>query len=187
MTPITQAGINKAAWGGACDTFRRGVDPSVYKDDVLTLLVLKDLSDVWKDHRASYQAEPPGHPELVDAMMLQGSFGLPPHASFDALHQRRHEAGNGERIDKALQAIEDATIAKLRDAFQDISFNANKPGDEEQKNDILRHLLEDFAKPALGLRRSRVGQLDFIGGADEYPISRFAATAGKRPSGPPGR
>jgi hypothetical protein len=34
-----------------------------------------------------------------------------------------------------------SNIAKLRDVFQDISFNSNKLGDEEQKNDILRHLL----------------------------------------------
>ena len=179
MNPITQAEINKAAWG-ACDTFRGVVDPSVYKDYVLTLLFLKYLSDVWKDHRTRYEADHPGHSDLVEAMMLQESFVLPHHASFDALHKRRHEAGNGERIDKALHAIEDSNIAKLRDVFQDISFNSNKLGDEEQKNDILRHLLEDFAKPALDLRPSRVGQLDIIGGAYEYLISRFAATAGKK-------
>lgn len=150
------------------------VDPSVYKDYVLTLLFLKYLSDVWKDHRAKYEAEHPGHPDLVEAMMLQESFVLPHHASFDALHKRRHEAGNGERIDKALHAIEDADITKLRDVFQDISVNSNKLGDEEQKNDILRHLLEDFAKPALDLSPSRVGQLDIIGGAYECSPSHFA-------------
>jgi len=179
MNPITQAGINKAAWG-ACDTFRGVVDPSIYKDYVLTMLFLKYVSDVWKDHRAKYEAEYPDHPDLVDAMMLQESFVLPAGASFDALQKRRHEAGNGERIDKALHAIEEANGTKLRDVFQDISFNSNKLGDEEQKNDILRHLLEDFAKPALDLRPSRVGQLDIIGGAYEYLISRFAATAGKK-------
>ena len=179
MTPVTQAEINKAAWG-ACDTFRGVVDPSVYKDYVLTLLFLKYVSDVWKDHYARYQAEPPDSPELVEAMMQQEAFKLPEGASFDALHKRRHEAGNGERIDKALHAIEEANGEKLRDVFQDISFNSNKLGDEEQKNDILRHLLEDFAKEALDLRPSRVGQLDIIGGAYEYLISRFAATAGKK-------
>lgn len=164
MTPITQAEINKAAWG-ACDTFRGVVDPSIYKDYVLTMLFLKYVSDVWKDHRAKYEAEYTGKPELVDAMMQQESFVLPQGASFDALHRRRHEAGNGVRIDKALHAVEEANGDKLRDVFQDISFNSNKLGDEEQKNDILRHLLEDFAKPALDLRPSRVGQLDIIGGA----------------------
>lgn len=179
MTPITQAEINKAAWG-ACDTFRGVVDPSVYKDYVLTMLFLKYVSDVWTDHRARYEAEHPNAPDLVDALMQQEAFVLPAGASFDALYQRRHEAGNGERIDKALHAIEEANGTKLRDVFQDISFNSNKLGDEEQKNDILRHLLEDFAKPALDLRQSRVGSLDIIGGAYEYLISRFAATAGKK-------
>ena len=179
MTPVTQSEINKAAWG-ACDTFRGVVDPSIYKDYVLTLLFLKYLSDVWQDHLTRYQAEYPDAPELVEAMMQQEAFVLPQGASFSNLHKRRHEPGNGERIDKALHAIEEANITKLRDVFQDISFNSNKLGDEEQKNDILRHLLEDFAKPALDLRPTRVGQLDIIGGAYEYLISRFAATAGKK-------
>lgn len=179
MTQVTQAEINKAAWG-ACDTFRGVVDPSVYKDYVLTLLFLKYVSDVWTDHHDKYTVEHADSPELVDAMMQQEAFKLPIDASFSALHKRRHEAGNGERIDKALHAIEEANGEKLRDVFQDISFNSNKLGDEQQKNDILRHLLEDFNKDALDLRPSRVGQLDIIGGAYEYLISRFAATAGKK-------
>lgn len=179
MNPITQQEINKAAWG-ACDTFRGVVDPSIYKDYVLTMLFLKYVSDVWKDHRTRYLAEHPDAPELVEALMQDEAFVLPDGAGFEALHARRFEAGNGTRIDKALHAIEEANGTKLKDVFQDISFNSNKLGDEEQKNDILRHLLEDFAKPALDLRPSRVGTLDIIGGAYEYLISRFAATAGKK-------
>ena len=152
MNPITQDQINKAAWG-ACDTFRGVVDPSIYKDDVLTLLFLKYLSDVWKDHRARYEDEHGDHPDLIDALMQQEAFVLPAGAAFDALHKRRHEPGNGERIDKALHAIEEANIAKLRDVFQDISFNSNKLGDEEQKNDILRHLLEE--RPLFRFRGGR--------------------------------
>lgn len=64
--------------------------------------------------------------------------------------------------------------------FQDISFNANKLGEEQQKNDLLRHLLEDFAKPALNLRPSRIGQLDIIGNAYEYLIKNFASSSGKK-------
>jgi len=66
MTKVTQADINKAAWG-ACDTFRGVVDPSVYKDFVLTLLFLKYVSDVWKDHHDKYSAEHADSPELVAA------------------------------------------------------------------------------------------------------------------------
>ncbi|MGF7007209.1 type I restriction-modification system subunit M N-terminal domain-containing protein [Aminobacter sp. BE322] len=176
---ITQDTINKAAWA-ACDTFRGTVDASVYKDYVLTMLFLKYISDVWKDHYDSYKSKHGDHPELIEAMMAQEQFVLPKRANFYDLHRDRHKAGNGERIDKALHAIEEANGSKLRDVFQDISFNANRLGDEEQKNDILRHLLEDFAKPELDMRPSRVGDLDIIGGAYEFLISKFAASAGKK-------
>src|SRR3989304_5193831 len=112
--------------------------------------------------------------------MKEEQFVLPKGKDFDALYRDRHKPGNGERIDKALHAIEEANGNKLRDVFQDISFNANKLGDEEQKNDILRHLLEDFAKPELNLRPSRVGTLDIIGNAYEFLIKNFASTSGKK-------
>jgi len=179
FTQVTQDHINKAAWA-ACDTFRGTVDASVYKDYVLTMLFLKYISDGWKDHRETYKQKHGDHPELIDALMAQEQFVLPAGASFDELYRQRHKAGNGERIDKALHAIEEANGSKLRDVFQDISFNSNRLGDEEYKNDILRHPLEDFAKPELDLRPSRVGDLDIIGGAYEYLISRFAASAGKK-------
>lgn len=60
---ISQDDINKAAWG-ACDTFRGVVDPSIYKDYVLTMLFLKYISDVWHDRLAGYHAEH-GDAELV--------------------------------------------------------------------------------------------------------------------------
>lgn len=44
MNPVTQSEINKAAWG-ACDTFRGVVDPSIYKDYVLTMLFLKYVGE----------------------------------------------------------------------------------------------------------------------------------------------
>ena len=153
-TDLAQDTINSAVWG-ACDTFRGTVDPSIYKDYVLTMLFLKYVSDVWQDHYDEYKKQYGDHPELIKEMLKNERFVLPPKANFYALHDKRHQPGNGERIDKALHAIEDANIGKLRDVFQDISFNSNKLGDEQQKNDILRHLLEDFAKPELNLRPSR--------------------------------
>jgi type I restriction enzyme M protein len=178
-SPINQDEINKAVWG-ACDTFRGVVDPSIYKDYVLTMLFLKYLSDVWQDHREQYEAEYGDEPELIAELMKNERFVLPDSANFYALYEARFEPGNGERIDKALHAIEEANIAKLRDVFQDISFNSNKLGDDKQKNDILRHLLEDFAKDALNLRPSRIGNLDVIGNAYEFLIKNFAATSGKK-------
>lgn len=176
---ISQDSINSAVWA-ACDTFRGTVDPSIYKDYVLTMLFVKYLSDVWQDHYDNYKEEYGDHPELIQEMMANERFILPDSANFYALYNARHEPGNGERIDKALHAIEEANISKLADVFQDISFNSNKLGDEKQKNEILRHILEDFAKDELNLRPSRIGNLDVIGNAYEFLIKNFAATSGKK-------
>lgn len=176
---IKQERINKAVWN-ACDTFRGTVDPSIYKDYVLTMLFVKYLSDVWQDHYDEYAREHGDVPELIEALMQNERFVLPSAANFYAMHEARHEPGNGERIDKALHAIEEANTGKLADVFQDISFNSTKLGDEKQKNEILKALLEDFAADDLNLRPSRVGKLDIIGNAYEYLIKQFAASSGKK-------
>ena len=176
---IDQGKINQAVWE-ACDSFRGVVDPSIYKDYVLTMLFLKYISDVWQDHYDKYRQDHGDHPELIEELLKNERFVLPKDASFYALYERRFEAGNGERIDKALHAIEEANIHKLRDVFQDITFNSTRLGDEAQKNDILRHVLEDFNKADLNLRPRRIGKLDVIGNAYEYLIKNFAATSGKK-------
>ena len=180
---ISQDSINKALWS-ACDTFRGTISADTYKDFILTMLFLKYISDVWQDHYDSYQMKYGDEPELIEEMMKNERFVLPAEASFYALYERRHEPGNGERIDKALHAIDEANGNKLKDAgksvFQDISFNTDKLGEEKQKNTILRHLLEDFAKPELDLKPSRVGTLDVIGNAYEYLIKNFAASGGQK-------
>lgn len=180
---INQDTINKALWA-ACDTFRGTVSADTYKDFILTMLFLKYISDVWQDHYDQYQAEHGDESELIEEMMKNERFVLPKSSSFYTLFEHRHEPGLGERIDQALHAIEEANGTKLKDAgksvFQDISFNTDRLGEEKQKNTILRHLLEDFAKPELNLKPSRVGKLDVIGNAYEYMIKLFAASGGQK-------
>ncbi|MEZ9170111.1 type I restriction-modification system subunit M [Vibrio cyclitrophicus] len=177
-TPINQDEINKAVWA-ACDTFRGTVDPSIYKDFILTMLFLKYISDVHQDKFDELSKQFDGNEQMIAAMMSKQSFKIPTGATFWDLYEARFEAGNGTRIDTALHAIEEANGTKLKNVFQDISFNTDKLGDEKQKNDILRHLLEDFGKDTLNLRPSRVGSLDVIGNAYEYLIKHFAAGSGK--------
>jgi type I restriction enzyme M protein len=176
---IKQDDVNKAVWA-ACDTFRGTVSADIYKDYVLTMLFLKYISDVWQDHYDAYARDYGDTPKLIIEMMKNERFVLPAEASFYALYNRRYEPGNGEQIDQALHAIEDANTGKLRDVFQDISFNSNRLGEEAQKNDLLRHLLEDFNKPELNMRPSRIGNLDVIGNAYEFLIKNFASDAGRK-------
>ena len=179
----SQETINKALWA-ACDTFRGTISADTYKDFILTMLFLKYISDVWQDHYDTYQKEHGDEPDLIRELMKSERFVLPEDASFYALYERRHEPGNGERIDQALHALEEANGTKLRDSsksvFQDISFNTDNLGEEKQKNTILRHLLEDFAKAELDLRPSRVGTLDVIGNGYEFLIKNFAAGGGQK-------
>lgn len=176
---IEQDRINRAVWG-ACDTFRSMVDPSIYKDYVLTMLFLKYISDVWLDHYDSYQKEYGDHAEIIEEILKHERFVLPPEASFYRLYDQRHEPGNGARIDQAFRALASSNFEKLRNVFQDIQFDSNKLGDEKQKDEILCHLLQDYGKPELNLRPSRVGNLDVIGNAYEFLIRHFASTSGKK-------
>ncbi|MGU5675727.1 type I restriction-modification system subunit M [Aeromonas hydrophila] len=182
-TSINQEDINKALWA-SCDIFRGTVSPDTYKDFVLTMLFLKYISDVWQDHYDGYKDKYGDEPELIEEMLKNERFVLPKQASFYALYERRHEPGNGERIDQALHAIEEANGTKLKDAgksvFQDISFNTDRLGEEKQKNTLLRFLLEEFAKNELNLKPSRVVFLDVIGNAYEYLIKNFAASGGQK-------
>ncbi|HBW0106659.1 type I restriction-modification system subunit M [Klebsiella aerogenes] len=180
---IDQDRINRVLWG-VCDIFRGTISPDTYKDFILTMLFLKYISDVWQDHYDGYKKEYGDEPELIEEMMKNERFVLPKEASFYALYERRNEPGNGERIDEALHAIEEANGTKLKDAgksvFQDISFNTDKLGEEKQKNGILKDLLVEFANPELNLKPSRVGGLDIIGNAYEYLIGKFAANSGQK-------
>jgi type I restriction enzyme M protein len=180
---VKQEDINKALWA-ACDIFRGTISADTYKDFVLTMLFLKYISDVWQDHYDTYHKKYGDEPELIEEMLKSERFVLPRDASFYALYEQRHEPGNGERIDQALHAIEEANGTKLKDAgksvFQDISFNSDRLGEQKQKNTILRDLLEEFSKAELNLKPSRVGSLDVIGNAYEYLIKNFAASGGQK-------
>ncbi len=180
---INQDAINKALWS-ACDVFRGTISADTYKDFILTMLFLKYVSDVWQDHYNNYKKDYGEEPELIEEMMKNERFVLPPQSNFYTLYERRYEAGNGERIDQALHALEEANGTKLKDAgksvFQDISFNTDKLGEEKQKNTILKDLLEVFAVADLDLKPSCVGTLDVIGNAYEYLIKNFAASGGQK-------
>ncbi|NWK75161.1 type I restriction-modification system subunit M [Acinetobacter sp. SwsAc6] len=183
VTQINQDTVNKALWS-ACDVFRGTVSADTYKDYILTMLFLKYISDVWQDHYDNYKNEYGDEPELIEEMMKNERFVLPRESNFYTLLEHRFEPGNGERIDMALHALEEANGTKLKDVgksvFQDISFNTDKLGEEKQKNTILKDLLEVFAVPDLDLKPSRVGSLDVIGNGYEFLIKNFAASGGQK-------
>lgn len=176
---ITQQQINQAAWA-ACDSFRGAVDAGQYKDYILVMLFLKYISDLWNDHLATYKKKFGGDDARIRRRLERERFVLPEGAGFQDLYEKRNEANIGELINIALEKIEDANRAKLEGVFRNIDFNSEANlGRPKDRNRRLKNVLEDFAKPALDLRPSRVNE-DIIGECYIYLISRFASDAGKK-------
>jgi type I restriction enzyme M protein len=172
--------INGIVWK-ACDTFRGAVDPSEYKNYILTMLFVKYLSDLAKDKRREYTEKYKGDAERVKRAMSRERFNLPEHCDFDYLYSKRDTAEIGEIINIALEKIEEANKAKLDRVFRNIDFNSDAAlGLPKERNRRLKNLLDDFNDPRMDLSPSRIGNRDIIGDVYEYLISQFAAGAGKK-------
>lgn len=181
---ITQEDINNAVWK-ACDTFRGSIDPSVYKDYVLTMLFIKYLSDVYDDKYTAYLTKYNNDHERTKRAMQHERFVVPVNSHFKFLFEHRNEANIGELIDIALTDLQEANRDKLYSEdgagiFQNISFNSSILGEAKDKNVRLKNLLLDFNKDELDLRPSHLEGTDIIGGAYMFLIERFASDAGKK-------
>lgn len=175
-----QKTINDIVWR-ACDTFRGTIDASNYKDYILVMLFVKYLSDLHREKQDEYRERYGGDAARVARAMARERFVLPKDCDFEHLCAQRKQPDIGERINKALAAIEDANKGKLEGVFRNIDFNSESNlGETRERNARLVHLLEDFNDKRLDLRPSRVGQRDVIGDVYEYLIGNFASDSGKK-------
>jgi type I restriction enzyme M protein len=179
---LSQKEINNIVWK-ACDTFRGVIDPSQYKDYILTMLFLKYVSDVQKDKYNEYLKKYNNDQERADRAMKHERFVVPQHCSFSYLYDHRNEANVGELINIALNDLEEANREKISSEdgsgiFRNIDFNSSNLGDAKDKNTRLKNLLIDFS--ALDLTPSHLEESDVIGDAYEFLISNFASDAGKK-------
>ncbi|WKN29757.1 type I restriction-modification system subunit M [Porifericola rhodea] len=176
--PITQSEINNIVWK-ACDTFRGVIDPSQYKDYILTMLFVKYVSDVWKDKKRFYSEKYDNDELRMQRALRNERFQLPESCTFDYLFENRNAANLGELINTALEGLEDANRSKLERVFRNIDFNSEANlGQTKDRNRRLKNLLVDFS--ALDLQPSHLEGNDVIGDAYEYLIERFASDAGKK-------
>jgi type I restriction enzyme M protein len=184
MTAIKQSDVNKAAWD-ACDTFRGTIDAANYKDYILVFLFWKYLSDIWADERQEAEKQYAGDKERIERRMSRFRFKIPDGASFHDLYPERNAANIGERVNIALEAIEDANLAKLEGVLTETDFNSrNNLGETADRNRRIKDLFDNFSRPALDFSPSRFGgednAEDVIGETYIYLISRFASDAGKK-------
>lgn len=179
---VSAQAINAAVWR-ACDTFRGVIDPTQYKDYILTFLFLKYLSDLWKDRQQFYLEK---YSETLDncprtqrALEQFERFRLPNECRYDYLYEHRNATDVGERVDIALEQLEETNRTKLEGVFGDISFNSEKQlGPTRDRNRRIKNLIEDFKN--IDLTPSHLESQDVIGDVYEFLIERFASDAGKK-------
>ncbi len=181
---ITQNEINNIVWK-ACDTFRGVIDPSQYKDYILTMLFLKYVSEISKSKYAEYLKRYEGDEVRAQRAMRNERFIVPNESTFDYLYAQRNASNIGELIDIAFAELEYANREKLSSEdgvgiFRNISFNSSNLGEEKEKNARLRQLLIDFADEKLQFDESQLESNDIIGDAYMYLIEKFASDAGKK-------
>ena len=173
--------IKSALFAGA-DTFRDTIDAANYKDYVLSMLFIKFLSDTFKENVEELAKRFQGVRLERQKELLP--FQLKEECTFDYLLENKNAIDIGQKINQALVEIE-RTNPILDGIFRGIDFNSQAAfGPKEQKNPMLRNLLDDFAD--LDLRPKHIETnneqipADVIGDAYEYMIGEFATMSGKK-------
>jgi type I restriction enzyme M protein len=170
----SQEELNNILWAAA-DSSRMNVDGGIYKDYALAMLFFKYLSDLSKKQHSKYVERFGSDEERIAAKMKQDRFYLPPNTDFDYIYSKKEEDNIGEEINKVLHRIEDTNKSKLEGVFS-VDFNSESIlGKQQQRNKMLRHLIDDFYKIDLS-----EADEDIIGNSYMYLIERFGADAGKK-------
>ncbi|MFB2594850.1 type I restriction-modification system subunit M [Paracoccus sp. p4-l81] len=154
---IKKSDIYRSLWE-SCDQLRGGMDASLYKDYILTLLFVKYVSD-----RA-------GQPDaLID---------VPDGASFDDMKALRGSKNIGEGMDVIIARIAEAN--DLSGVIDRAFFNdAEKFGRGQKMVSTLTALINIFSREELNFSKNRADGDDILGDAYEYLMRNFATEAGK--------
>ena len=154
---IKKSDIYRSLWD-SCDQLRGGMDASLYKDYILTLLFVKYVSDRAGKHDA-----------LIE---------VPAGCSFEDLKKLRGTKEIGEGIDKAIAGIAEAN--DLKNVIDRAYFNdSEKFGRGQKMVTTLTALINIFSREELNFARNRADGDDILGDAYEYLMRNFATESGK--------
>lgn len=154
---IKKSDIYRSLWE-SCDQLRGGMDASLYKDYILTLLFVKYVSDC---------------AGKTDALIE-----VPDGCSFADMKKLRGTKNIGEDMDKIIARI--AEENDLGGVIDRAFFNdAEKFGRGQKMVNTLTALINIFSREELNFSRNRADGDDILGDAYEYLMRNFATESGK--------
>lgn len=155
---IKKSELYSSLWE-SCDKLRGGMDASLYKDYILTLLFVKYVTDRYKGDRFA---------EII----------VPEGGSFDDMIAIKNDANIGEKMDKIISKIAEAN--NLKGVIDVAQFNdEEKIGKGKEMVDKLTELIGIFQNSKLDFKKNRAGGDDILGDAYEYLMQNFATESGK--------
>lgn len=146
-----------------CDELRGGMDPSQYKDYVLTLVFVKYITDKFLG-------------------VKYAPIKIPEGCSFEDFKALRNTANIGEDIDKALAKLANHPDNQkmLGGMFKDVHFNDDaKIGKGEEMVKKLTKLINIFCRPEFDFSKNKASGDDILGDVYENLMKHFAVDSGK--------
>jgi type I restriction enzyme M protein len=155
---VKKSELYSSLWN-SCNELRGGMDASLYKDYVLTLLFVKYVTDRFMGDRYA-------------------EIEIPEGGSFFEMIEAKGKSDIGDKMNKIISKLAEANglsgIIDVADFDDD-----GKLGSGKDKVDKLTNLVAIFQKEALDFRKNRAGGDDIIGDAYEYLMKNFASESGK--------
>lgn len=171
----------------AADKLRGNLEPSEYKHVALGLIFLKYISEAFEAQYEKLQAEAYADPEDPEEYLAANVFWVPQEARwsnlqanaklqeieyFDVATKQTKKGDIGGLIDNAMEAIEQANVAVLKDVLPKIYARP------QLDKTMLGELIDLFSNIDLVHKHDQAK--DLLGRAYEYFISEFAGAEGKR-------
>lgn len=155
---IKKSELYSSLWE-SCNKLRGGMDASLYKDYILTLLFVKYVTDRYKGDR---------YADII----------IPNGGSFDDMVDIKNDPNIGEKMDVIISNL--ARENNLKGIIDVAQFNdEEKIGKGKEMVDKLTELIGIFQNSKLDFKKNRAGGDDILGDAYEFLMQKFATESGK--------